>query len=73
MNIRYPIYEGVYRILTFHPKHPDVLPKNIRVYYPKTSGCFNGKDADVMTSQYTGQTGSVLMGEALSPYTSRVH
>lgn len=31
------------------------------------------KDADVMTSQYTGQTGSVLMGEALSPYTSRVH
>ena len=64
---------GVYRMLTFHPKHPDVLPKNIRVYYPKTSGCFNGKDADVMTSQYTGQTGSVLMGEALSPYTSRVH
>ena len=54
-------------------KHPGVLPKNIRVYYPKTSGCFNGKDADVMTSQYTGQTGSVLMGEALSPYTSRVH
>ena len=62
-------------------KHPDVLPqymgmfspKNIRVYYPKTSGCFNGKDADVMTSQYTGQTGSVLMGEALSPYTSRIH
>ena len=31
------------------------------------------KDADVMTSQYTGQTGSVLMGEALSPYTSRIH
>ena len=55
------------------PKHPGVLPKNIRVYYHKTSGCFNGKDADVMTSQYTGQTGSVLMGEALSPYTSRIH
>ena len=54
-------------------KHLGVLPKNIWVYYPKTSGCFNGKDADVMTSQYTGQTGSVLMGEALSPYTSRVH
>lgn len=34
---------------------------------------FNGKDADVMTSQYTGQTGSVLMGEALSPYISRIH
>lgn len=48
-------------------------PKNTRMYYPKTSGCFNGKDADVMTSQYTGQTGSVLMGEALSPYTSRIH
>lgn len=47
--------------------------QNTRMYYLKTSGCFNGKDADVMTSQYTGQTGSVLMGEALSPYTSRIH
>ena len=47
--------------------------QNIRMFYPNTWGCFNGKDADVITSQYTRQTGSVLMGEALSPYTSRVH
>ena len=53
--------------------HGDVFTQNTRMYCPKTSGCFNGKDADVMTSQYTGQTGSVLMGEALSPYTSRIH
>ena len=53
--------------------HPGVLGENIPMYWGKTSGCFNGKDADVMTSQYTGQTGSVLMGEALSPYTSRIH
>lgn len=32
MNIRYPIYEGVYRILTLY------IGKNIRLYY-QTPGC----------------------------------
>lgn len=57
----------------FSPKTPGCITQKHPGVLPKTSGCFNGKDADVMTSQYTGQTGSVLMGEALSPYTSRIH
>ena len=53
--------------------HGDVFTQNTRMYYPKTSGCFNGKDVDVVTFQYTSQTGSVLTRNTMSPYTFRVH
>lgn len=37
MNIRYPIYEGVYRILTFHLLHKGLLPLKKRTEHVETN------------------------------------
>ncbi len=34
------------------PKHPHLLPQNIRVFWGNTSGCFYLKDGDVLPFQY---------------------
>ena len=53
MNIRYPIYEGVYRILTKEyrterSKHPNVLLQYMGMFSPKTPGCITQKHPGVL-------------------------
>ena len=41
------VRESPPKVTTEHPKHPGLLPQNIRMYCPKRWGSFRVKDPDV--------------------------